>query len=149
MPDRREDPEFAFLQLKSRYFRSPSEASGVLAQLVERLNGIEEVRGSNPLGSKYLCIKDLDSKYRESNNICPLNLEALTFSRKGSGDTHSRPQQQRVRRTGSSFSLLGCLAVRCGVPRGDCTSTIRSSSCSRWLAAPLCVPSRGGRPARR
>ena len=24
---------------------------GVLAQLVERLNGIEEVRGSNPLGS--------------------------------------------------------------------------------------------------
>ncbi len=26
-------------------------ASGVLAQLVERLNGIEEVRGSNPLGS--------------------------------------------------------------------------------------------------
>ena len=26
-------------------------SSGVLAQLVERLNGIEEVRGSNPLGS--------------------------------------------------------------------------------------------------
>ena len=25
---------------------------GVLAQLVERLNGIEEVRGSSPLGSK-------------------------------------------------------------------------------------------------
>ena len=25
---------------------------GVLAQLVERLNGIEEVRGSNPLGSR-------------------------------------------------------------------------------------------------
>ena len=25
--------------------------AGVLAQLVERLNGIEEVRGSNPLGS--------------------------------------------------------------------------------------------------
>jgi hypothetical protein len=38
-----------FLQ-KVRYdFRSLS--SGVLAQLVERLNGIEEVRGSNPLGS--------------------------------------------------------------------------------------------------
>ena len=32
--------------------------SGVLAQLVERLNGIEEVRGSNPLGSK-----DFDSKF--------------------------------------------------------------------------------------
>ena len=29
-----------------------SEVNGVLAQLVERLNGIEEVRGSNPLGSK-------------------------------------------------------------------------------------------------
>ncbi len=28
--------------------------SGVLAQLVERLNGIEEVRGSNPLGSTVL-----------------------------------------------------------------------------------------------
>ena len=27
-------------------------SDGVLAQLVERLNGIEEVRGSNPLGSK-------------------------------------------------------------------------------------------------
>jgi hypothetical protein len=31
--------------------RSKSD-NGVLAQLVERLNGIEEVRGSNPLGSK-------------------------------------------------------------------------------------------------
>jgi hypothetical protein len=28
--------------------------NGVLAQLVERLNGIEEVRGSNPLGSTAL-----------------------------------------------------------------------------------------------
>ncbi len=27
--------------------------TGVLAQLVERLNGIEEVRGSNPLGSTF------------------------------------------------------------------------------------------------
>jgi len=32
-----------------RHFACPSR--GVLAQLVERLNGIEEVRGSNPLGS--------------------------------------------------------------------------------------------------
>ena len=37
--------------MKSRYFRAPSKECGVLAQLVERLNGIEEVRGSNPLGS--------------------------------------------------------------------------------------------------
>ena len=31
--------------------------TGVLAQLVERLNGIEEVRGSNPLGSTTLEIE--------------------------------------------------------------------------------------------
>jgi hypothetical protein len=31
---------------------NPKFLNGVLAQLVERLNGIEEVRGSNPLGSK-------------------------------------------------------------------------------------------------
>jgi hypothetical protein len=29
---------------------------GVVAQLVERLNGIQEVRGSNPLGSTILFI---------------------------------------------------------------------------------------------
>ena len=39
-----------FLRKVRYHFRSRS--SGVLAQLVERLNGIEEVRGSNPLGSK-------------------------------------------------------------------------------------------------
>ena len=40
-----------FFLRKVRYgFRSFS--NGVLAQLVERLNGIEEVRGSNPLGSR-------------------------------------------------------------------------------------------------
>ena len=32
---------------------------GVLAQLVERLNGIEEVRGSNPLGSKSFIWNDI------------------------------------------------------------------------------------------
>jgi hypothetical protein len=31
-----------------------AKVTGVLAQLVERLNGIEEVRGSNPLGSTFL-----------------------------------------------------------------------------------------------
>jgi predicted RNase H-like HicB family nuclease len=35
---------------------------GVLAQLVERLNGIEEVRGSNPLGSKLLDWNDLRNR---------------------------------------------------------------------------------------
>jgi hypothetical protein len=50
---------------QANYFHFPSHGMallsdlfthifGVLAQLVERLNGIEEVRGSNPLGSKYL-----------------------------------------------------------------------------------------------
>ena len=29
------------------------KSSGVLAQLVERLNGIEEVTGSNPVGSTF------------------------------------------------------------------------------------------------
>ena len=32
-------------------FLAAATSDGVLAQLVERLNGIEEVRGSNPLGS--------------------------------------------------------------------------------------------------
>jgi hypothetical protein len=40
-----------FFLPKVRY-DSCSLSNGVLAQLVERLNGIEEVRGSNPLGSK-------------------------------------------------------------------------------------------------
>ena len=34
---------------------------GVLAQLVERLNGIEEVTGSNPVGSTFL--KQFSSGY--------------------------------------------------------------------------------------
>ncbi len=33
------------------------DTCGVLAQLVERLNGIEEVRGSNPLGSTTLVVE--------------------------------------------------------------------------------------------
>ena len=37
------------LYTRLRQFFAPF--CGVLAQLVERLNGIEEVRGSNPLGS--------------------------------------------------------------------------------------------------
>ncbi len=32
----------------------PSALDGVVAQLVERLNGIQEVRGSSPLGSTIL-----------------------------------------------------------------------------------------------
>jgi hypothetical protein len=36
-------------------------SDGVLAQLVERLNGIEEVRRSNPLGYKSLTNRDLQN----------------------------------------------------------------------------------------
>ena len=32
-------------------------SGGVLAQLVERLNGIEEVTGSNPVGSTVFAVK--------------------------------------------------------------------------------------------
>jgi hypothetical protein len=44
---------FAFLEGDLQYFAGLPDC-GVLAQLVERLNGIEKVRGSNPLGSKHL-----------------------------------------------------------------------------------------------
>ena len=39
---------------------------GVLAQLVERLNGIEEVRGSNPLGSTLTVNVNAKSKRQTS-----------------------------------------------------------------------------------
>ena len=45
--------------------QSKSE-NGVLAQLVERLNGIEEVRGSNPLGSTILWWSFAQQKIRTS-----------------------------------------------------------------------------------
>jgi hypothetical protein len=41
--------------------------SGVLAQLVERLNGIEEVTGSNPVGSIYICCWFCLSQPRRGN----------------------------------------------------------------------------------
>jgi hypothetical protein len=34
------------------WYKRMIQSNGVLAQLVERLNGIEEVRGSSPLGSR-------------------------------------------------------------------------------------------------
>jgi hypothetical protein len=46
------------LILTVRVVRLPDAPSGVLAQLVERLNGIEEVRGSNPLGSTRMTSTD-------------------------------------------------------------------------------------------
>ena len=36
--------------------------TGVLAQLVERLNGIEEVTGSNPVGSKAVGVEPKSNK---------------------------------------------------------------------------------------
>ena len=41
---------------------------GVLAQLVERLNGIEEVRGSNPLGSIFFFDRAGSVHHRLANN---------------------------------------------------------------------------------
>jgi hypothetical protein len=43
------------LQSAIRNLQSQIPSCGVLAQLVERLNGIEEVTGSNPVGSTYIC----------------------------------------------------------------------------------------------
>jgi hypothetical protein len=50
---------FPFSSDEIALFSFPLEKCGVLAQLVERLNGIEEVRGSNPLGSISLILKSL------------------------------------------------------------------------------------------
>ena len=46
--------------------------AGVLAQLVERLNGIEEVRGSNPLGSSLRSAKE----HRATKRCARLVIEA-------------------------------------------------------------------------
>ena len=43
---------------------------GVVAQLVERLNGIQEVRGSNPLGSTILPRTPLELVFALLNQIC-------------------------------------------------------------------------------
>lgn len=51
---------------------------GVLAQLVERLNGIEEVRGSNPLGSTTYAL------HRFGNQIVGLSTNDLHID-EGSG----------------------------------------------------------------
>ncbi len=58
-------PGLSVVERKNRLFNNQNSGivcahskSGVLAQLVERLNGIEEVRGSNPLGSND-CISEI------------------------------------------------------------------------------------------
>ena len=61
-----------FFLRKVRYgFRSLS--NGVLAQLVERLNGIEEVRGSTPLGSNPLGDSGLE------NRVGPVSISSLNY----------------------------------------------------------------------
>ncbi len=47
---------------------TPAATFGVLAQLVERLNGIEEVSGSIPLGSIPLIMKHLHERNRFGEN---------------------------------------------------------------------------------
>ena len=44
-------------ELQSAIGNLHSKPSGVLAQLVERLNGIEEVTGSNPVGSIFIRLR--------------------------------------------------------------------------------------------
>jgi hypothetical protein len=46
---------------------------GVVAQLVERLNGIQEVRGSNPLGSTSFLFCTMDGLV----NTCPISLAIM------------------------------------------------------------------------
>ena len=62
---------FPFSSDEIALFSFPLEKCGVLAQLVERLNGIEEVRGSNPLGSISLILKSLQQRAnRASPRMC-------------------------------------------------------------------------------
>ena len=55
--------------------------TGVVAQLVERLNGIQKVRGSTPLGSTILTIKELMFGWpiltTGSYNTCKVGQEGL------------------------------------------------------------------------
>jgi hypothetical protein len=51
-------------------------SAGVLAQLVERLNGIEEVTGSNPVGSIYIYRQLPLSRLQGSNRRVTFLLES-------------------------------------------------------------------------
>jgi hypothetical protein len=56
--------------------------NGVLAQLVERLNGIEEVRGSSPLGSMFLIWSELKNHTAQlthpTDTFSPFNTQRLS-----------------------------------------------------------------------
>lgn len=56
------------------------ENAGVVAQLVERLNGIQEVRGSNPLGSSVL-LKDSSDDSDSIDMLCPIMCQECQSSR--------------------------------------------------------------------
>ena len=56
-----DNPGFA-VQHQSTVKPTPADTFGVLAQLVERLNGIEEVSGSIPLGSSFLILRYLQKR---------------------------------------------------------------------------------------
>jgi hypothetical protein len=51
--------------------------NGVLAQLVERLNGIEEVRGSSPLGSITFIWRDLHNTKAQLSTSAHNNFERI------------------------------------------------------------------------
>ena len=85
---------------------------GLLAQLVERLNGIEEVRGSNPLGSILLNANDLRILWRElptRHTFVPRGIDEwqnrLTSPRVY-GHTHTFDQEARITSAGFFLTRL-------------------------------------------
>ncbi len=104
--------------------------SGVLAQLVERLNGIEEVRGSNPLGSTSFG-KRAGSGFRSGTFLglsaepCRLFTSPRLFRPsmgKSLEDWGEATQRNRtiLKKRGASFPHLGCARnyIQTGVPKG-------------------------------
>ena len=62
--------QFTSFLAGTRWRNRVKSRKGVLAQLVERLNGIEEVRGSNPLGStiSWWSLRSKDSNCAAANS---------------------------------------------------------------------------------
>ena len=91
--------------------------AGVLAQLVERLNGIEEVTGSNPVGSKFLTMSYLQFKvtlvitgsYNSSVNVTGVEKaeEARLLCISVRRRTPSPPSRHANRGKGLSRALSG------------------------------------------
>src|SRR5262249_13011603 len=102
-------PQVAIRNLK---FTLSDLSAGVLAQLVERLNGIEEVTGSNPVGSTphFCCVNAIDGEFSRraglSSDVLPVRRTLIWWSRCGR-------QRDRIR------AALQPLTGRCD-PRLQC-----------------------------